>query len=49
MRKIARTYCIQVVFTVRQDTPAGLTYTYHLKDTRRLASVDEPNSNRGEI
>ncbi len=32
---------VQMAFTIRQDTPAGVTYAYHFKDVRRLMSVDE--------
>jgi hypothetical protein len=32
---------VQLAFTIRQDTPVGVTYTYHFKEAKRLASVDE--------
>lgn len=32
---------IQMAFTIQQDTPARITYTYHFKEAKRLASVDE--------
>lgn len=32
---------VQMAFTIQQDTPAGVTYTYRFKEAKRLASVDE--------